>query len=222
MGDREPDRSGRADPGQRLRGRTSGGTGTASFPRRSGGAAQRLGGGTRAFRRHVRRPLCRDARMGGAGGPQGHYGLAARPLFRDHLTSAAPVHFLETSKPMADTDIVCTSPVDGREFVRRPIMSDAAVDAAVAAARAAQRAWRSVPLQERSAAVLRFLDALLAMNQEVVPELAQQMGRPVRYGGEFRGVEERTRSMVRIAEVSLKPMVPEDERPGLRRTIKRE
>jgi len=123
---------------------------------------------------------------------------------------------------MADTDIVCTSPVDGREFVRRPIMSDAAVDAAVAASRAAQRAWRSVPLQERSAAVLRFLDALLAMNQEVVPELAQQMGRPVRYGGEFRGVEERTRSMVRIAEASLKPMVPEDERSGLRRTIKRE
>src|SRR5215211_5267107 len=123
---------------------------------------------------------------------------------------------------MADTDIVCISPVDGREFVRRPIMSDAAVDAAVATARDAQRAWRTVPLQERSATVLRFLDALLAMNQEVVPELAQQMGRPVRYGGEFRGVEERTRSMVRIAEESLKSMVPDDERPGLRRTIKRE
>ena len=28
-----------------------------------------------------------------------------------------------------------------------------------------------------------FLDALLAMNQEIVPELAWQMGRPVRYGG---------------------------------------
>jgi acyl-CoA reductase-like NAD-dependent aldehyde dehydrogenase len=69
---------------------------------------------------------------------------------------------------------------------------------------------------------LRFLDALLAMNQEVVPELAQQMGRPVRYGGEFRGVEERTRSMVRIAEGSLEATVPDDERPGIRRMIKRE
>ena len=35
------------------------------------------------------------------------------------------------------------------------------------------------------------------MNQEVVPEIAQQMGRPVRYGGEFRGVEERARHMMR-------------------------
>ncbi|HEV2560031.1 MAG TPA: aldehyde dehydrogenase family protein [Microvirga sp.] len=120
------------------------------------------------------------------------------------------------------SDIICVSPVDGREFVRRPLMSDAAVDAAIAAAREAQASWRQVPLEERQAAILRFLDALLAMNQEVVPELAQQMGRPVRYGGEFRGVEERTRHMVRIAEASLKDMVPDDERAGFRRVIKRE
>jgi acyl-CoA reductase-like NAD-dependent aldehyde dehydrogenase len=48
------------------------------------------------------------------------------------------------------------------------------------------------------------------------------MGRPVRYGGEFRGVEERARHMVRIAEKSLAPIVPDDERPGFRRMIKRE
>jgi acyl-CoA reductase-like NAD-dependent aldehyde dehydrogenase len=120
------------------------------------------------------------------------------------------------------SDIVCISPIDGREFARRPIMSDAAVDRAIEAARDAQRSWRQVSLDERKAAVLRFLDALLAMNQEVVPELAQQMGRPVRYGGEFRGVEERTRHMVRIADESLKALVPDDERPGFRRMIKRE
>jgi acyl-CoA reductase-like NAD-dependent aldehyde dehydrogenase len=123
---------------------------------------------------------------------------------------------------MTQNDIVCISPIDGRELVRRPFPSDAAIDAAVAAARDAQRAWRTTPLEARCAAVLRFLDALLATNQEAVPELAQQMGRPVRYGGEFRGVEERTRAMVRIAEESLKPMVPDDERPGFRRMIKRE
>jgi acyl-CoA reductase-like NAD-dependent aldehyde dehydrogenase len=123
---------------------------------------------------------------------------------------------------MTPNDIICISPIDGRELVRRPFLSDAAIDAAVTAARDAQRAWRSMPLQARCAAVLRFLDALLATNQEAVPELAQQMGRPVRYGGEFRGVEERTRAMVRIAEESLKPMVPDDERPGFRRMIKRE
>ena len=123
---------------------------------------------------------------------------------------------------MSENDIVCISPIDGRELVRRSFMSDAAIDAAVTAARNAQREWRTMPLEERCAAVLRFLDALLAMNQEAVPELAQQMGRPVRYGGEFRGVEERTRAMVDIAGESLKPMVPDDERPGFRRVIQRE
>jgi acyl-CoA reductase-like NAD-dependent aldehyde dehydrogenase len=123
---------------------------------------------------------------------------------------------------MPETDIVCISPVDGREFVRRPVMSDTAIDAALAAAREAQKAWRAVPLEERKALILRFLDQLLAMNQEVVPELAQMMGRPVRFGGEFRGVEERTRHMVRIAQDSLADMPPDDDRPGFRRVIKRE
>jgi acyl-CoA reductase-like NAD-dependent aldehyde dehydrogenase len=123
---------------------------------------------------------------------------------------------------MADTDIVCISPIDGRELVRRPIMSEAAIDAAVQAAREAQKEWRQTPLSERAEKVSAFLDALLAMNQEVVPEIAQQMGRPVRYGGEFRGVEERARYMIRIAEESLKPIPAEDAKPGFRRMIKRE
>lgn len=123
---------------------------------------------------------------------------------------------------MADTDIVCISPIDGHELVRRPIMSDAAIDAAVDLGRGAQKAWRHVPLAERAARVLGMLDALVAMNQEVVPEIAQQMGRPVRYGGEFRGVEERARYMVRIAEESLKAIPADDEKAGFRRMIKRE
>ena len=43
---------------------------------------------------------------------------------------------------------------------------------AMAAARRAQAQWRGMPLDERCAKVLQFLDALLAMNQEIVPELA--------------------------------------------------
>src|SRR5690606_20838561 len=50
------------------------------------------------------------------------------------------------------------------------------------------------------------------MNDEIVPELAWQMGRPVRYGGEKRGVEERARYMIAIAETELAPsMRPEKE-----------
>src|SRR3954465_7222031 len=123
---------------------------------------------------------------------------------------------------MAETDIVCISPIDGRELVRRPIMSDAAIDAAITAAREAQKEWRNVPVPERASKVSAFLDALLAMNQEVVPEIAQMMGRPVRYGGEFRGVEERARYMIGIAEKSLQNIPADDEKPGFRRMIKRE
>ena len=112
---------------------------------------------------------------------------------------------------MADTDIVCISPIDGRELVRRPIMSEAAIDAAIASAREAQKAWRNTSLSERAGKVSAFLDALLAMNQEVVPEIAQQMGRPVRYGGEFRGVEERARHMIGIAEKSLQSIPADNE-----------
>jgi len=120
------------------------------------------------------------------------------------------------------TDIVCISPVDGKELVRRPAASDAAIEAALAQARSAQKEWRKLSVAERSAYVLKFLDCMLAMNQEVVPELAEQMGRPVRYGGEFRGFEERVRYMVRIAEQSLAPTIPDDARPGFKRMIKRE
>jgi acyl-CoA reductase-like NAD-dependent aldehyde dehydrogenase len=118
--------------------------------------------------------------------------------------------------------IVCVSPIDGEELVRRPVATEAAIEAALDAARAAQKAWRRVPLAERKAAVMRFMDAMLAMNQEIVPELAQQMGRPVRYGGEFRPFEARVRYMVDIAEESLADIAPKDRQDGIRRFIRRE
>ena len=59
------------------------------------------------------------------------------------------------------------------------------------------------------------------MNDEIVPELAWQMGRPVRYGGEKRGLEERVRYMAAIAEEALAPLVPKAT-SGFRRYVKRE
>ena len=67
----------------------------------------------------------------------------------------------------------------------------------------------------------RFLDALLAMNDDVAVELAWQMGRPVRYGGENSGVEERIRAMVAMADEALEPYYP-PEKAGFRRYIARE
>ena len=120
------------------------------------------------------------------------------------------------------SDIVCISPIDGSELARRPAATEGAIARAVAEARAAQRDWRRVPIAERAAHVLRFLDAMLAMSQEIVPELAQQMGRPVRYGGEFGGFEERVRYVADMAEEALAPVIPHDARPGFTRYIRRD
>src|SRR5262245_16502505 len=111
------------------------------------------------------------------------------------------------------------TPVDGSVYAERPIATDKAVDAAVEAAKQAQPAWAETGVEERGRLCLAALDALLAMNDEIVPEIAWQMGRPIRYGGEKGGVEERTRYMVRIAEQALAPVV-ENDRAGFRRYIK--
>lgn len=120
------------------------------------------------------------------------------------------------------TDIVCISPVDGREVARKRAASGEEIAAAVAAARKAQKAWAQVPLAERGKLCLAFVDAMLAMRAEIAPELPWQMGRPVKFGGsELGGFEERSRHMVAIAESSLAPVEPAAKQ-GFRRYIRRE
>jgi hypothetical protein len=78
----------------------------------------------------------------------------------------------------------------------------------------------ATPLAEREAKMLEFLAAVLAQNQEIVPELAIQMGRTIRYGGEMRGFEERLRALTEMNEDALAPIVA-PEKAGLSRSIKR-
>lgn len=121
---------------------------------------------------------------------------------------------------MADM-VKLISPVDGSVFAERPYADGAAIDAAVAKATNAQRSWAYTPIAERAKLVGAMVDALLAQNSEIVPELAWQMGRPIRYGGESRGTEERARHMISIAEQALSPIVL-PEKTGFDRRIIRE
>ncbi len=118
------------------------------------------------------------------------------------------------------SDIVCLSPVDGREVARRPALGKAEVGAVLTRARAAQRDWAAVPLAERKARMTGFVDAMRGMNDDIVPELALQMGRPVRYGGEMGSFVERAAALIAIADGALAPAVP-PEKPGFRRLVKR-
>jgi acyl-CoA reductase-like NAD-dependent aldehyde dehydrogenase len=119
-------------------------------------------------------------------------------------------------------DIVCVSPVDGREVVRRPSASAVEIERAIAAAHSAQAEWAGVSLTERARLLTAAVDAMLAMRDEIVPELAWQMGRPVKFGGgELKGFEERARHMIAIADRALAPVVPEPQ-PGFARYVRRE
>lgn len=117
--------------------------------------------------------------------------------------------------------IQCISPVDGRVYAEREAMSLAEAGVAVARARAAQGAWAARPLAERIALVKAGVAELDKMKPRLVEELAWQMGRPVRYGGEFGGVNDRTNHMAAIAAEALAPMVVEDS-DRFERRIERE
>ena len=108
------------------------------------------------------------------------------------------------------TTLTCISPIDGSVFATRECLSQTDAKSAVAAARSAQADWAARPLDERVALVRKGLARLGEMNDEVVPEIAHMMGRPVRYGGEFGGVDERASYMADIAADALKPIVIED------------
>ena len=119
------------------------------------------------------------------------------------------------------SEVICISPIDGREVARRPIASAAEIERALEAAHAARRDWVRVPIKERAALMLRFLEAMRAMNPDVIRELALQMGRPVRYGGELNSFAERVTYMASIAEDALAPIIPE-VKAGFKRYIRRD
>ncbi len=118
------------------------------------------------------------------------------------------------------TMIRCISPIDGTVYAERTTLSGAEAADAVSRAKAAQRDWSTRPLAERIALVQAGVANVGKMNDEIVPELAHQMGRPVRYGGEFGGFDERTSYMASIAQDALADIDIEDS-GAFRRMIKR-
>jgi acyl-CoA reductase-like NAD-dependent aldehyde dehydrogenase len=119
-------------------------------------------------------------------------------------------------------DIVCISPVDGREVARKRPASATEITAALAAARKAQEQWAELPIAERAKFCSAAVDAMLAMRPEIAPELSWQMGRPIKYaGGELGGFEERARYMIALADSALAPLEPAPKE-GFRRYVRRE
>jgi acyl-CoA reductase-like NAD-dependent aldehyde dehydrogenase len=106
--------------------------------------------------------------------------------------------------------VKCISPIDGSLYAERETLSEVDATAAVERAKSAQVAWAARPLNERIALVRAGVEKVGQMNEKIVEELAWQMGRPVRYGGEFGGFNQRASHMADIAEDALAPIMVED------------
>ena len=116
------------------------------------------------------------------------------------------------------TEAKIVSPIDGSTYAARPFADADRIGAALAAARTAQPAWAATPIRERAGHCTAAVDAMLAMAEDIAPELAWQMGRPVRFAnGELAGFEERARHMIAIAEDTLQDVVPPPKDGFLRR-----
>ncbi|MFX0543715.1 aldehyde dehydrogenase family protein [Roseovarius sp. S4756] len=116
---------------------------------------------------------------------------------------------------MSDT-LTCISPIDGSVFATRETLDLDGAKAAAARARRAQANWATRPLAERIRLVMAGVEAVGAMNDDIVPELARMMGRPVRYGGEFGGFNERASHMAGIAEDALADIIVGEDDAFLR------
>lgn len=112
------------------------------------------------------------------------------------------------------------SPIDGSVYLSRDVLGRDAALLAAAKARRAQSDWAARPLIERIEIVRKAGEIVGLTTDRMAVELAHQMGRPVRYGGEFGGFIERLGYMADVAEDSLAPMVVEDSAAFVRQ-IKR-
>ena len=119
------------------------------------------------------------------------------------------------------TILKCISPIDGSIYAERETADAAGAAVMIDKARAAQKDWAARPLEDRIALVRAGVARLGEMTGEVVPELAHMMGRPIRYGGEFGGVNERASYMADIAARALAPIEVEDS-DAFKRYIQRD
>ena len=116
--------------------------------------------------------------------------------------------------------VQCISPVDGSVYAERAYLTE--IDAAKRIKRAqnSQKIWVKVPLHERIQLVEAGVNKLEESNDQIINELAWQMGRPIRYGGEFNGVHERASYMASIAADALNDITIENS-SAFKRIIKR-
>ena len=115
----------------------------------------------------------------------------------------------------------CISPIDGSVYASRQVYALSEAREVAKRSRRAQADWAARPLSERINLVKAGVAKIGENTKRMTEELAHQMGRPIRYGGEFGGFEERALYMTSIAEEALAPIIIEESDQFIRK-IKRE
>lgn len=119
-------------------------------------------------------------------------------------------------------ELITISPIDGREYVRRPYATDDALAATLARARRAQQAWRAQPLAARQQAVAAAVARFATGKTDIAQAITRQMGRPLRHTpGEVDGFVARATYMIEAAAQALAPIEPAPQ-AGLNRFIRRD
>lgn len=114
------------------------------------------------------------------------------------------------------------SPIDGSIVAERVLATEKEINLALQGAVAAGELWQSVPISERAAHCHKAIDVLVANTPDIADEITRQMGRPIQHSpGELRGLEERGRYMIDIADQELAD-IQVAGKAGFTRFIRRE
>lgn len=113
------------------------------------------------------------------------------------------------------------SPVDGRVYAERPFASHGEMETVLEAAVRAQRDWQSRALTDRLGILSRAVERAGEDAPALAEEITWQMGRPISQSpGEIKGMLDRGRYMLSIAEEALTPVDP-GGKEGFARRIER-
>jgi len=101
-------------------------------------------------------------------------------------------------------EINIISPVDGAVIAERNLATAADVESVLKTSVRAQKQWMRTNMSTRAKFCHKVIDWLVANTDEIVREITLQMGRPLKQTpGEIRGLEERARYMIDVAESAL-------------------
>jgi len=122
-------------------------------------------------------------------------------------------------------NIQIISPVDGSIVAQRKPAGEADILNTIQASSSVQAAWQHTSVQQRAALCHKAIDIMRDNAADLAIEITRLMGRPVLYSpGELRGLEQRARYMIDIAEQELADIPIKhseaNDKPGLTRFIR--